>query len=62
METIRVKDKVFTIRKDIVRMIDKMEENEKYEYLSDLANKQAKSIIPLGILMEATINEVNNGI
>ena len=58
METIRVKDKVFTIRKDIVKIIDKMEENEKYRYLSNLANKQAKSIIPLGIFMEATINEV----
>ena len=54
METIEVKDKLFVVNKKISDYVLMMTPEQKYNFLSDLANKQARSKVPLGIVVEMT--------
>jgi hypothetical protein len=54
LKQINIKNKFFLVSQSVFDYVNFMSEEDKYDYLSELANKQAKSRISLGMYMEGT--------
>jgi hypothetical protein len=54
LKQINIKNKFFLVSQSVFDSVNFMSEEDKYDYLSELANKQSKSRISLGMYMEGT--------